>query len=250
MKKIQVAWLLLIVGLSAFGCDKKKEEYNISGFARPTAENTARPPEKKAPTPPPRALSKADTSTPLASYVKLEDGNQLMFMYYALSGLPVDYEKIAGQYSREYRETSDGFKKQDILTALKPRIDGEIEKAKNGRYFIYTTGGAIKYTLDPYDFNSKSFSLNQNIWSPEAYSYFNDNSSYKFSFTNGEEFKTLHVEDAEVARKIEGMISGYKDAKLTIYAFSQDADPSKGQIKAQIVKMQFTDAKGKDLLSK
>lgn len=249
-KMMRIVVVGLTAALAVTGCDKKKDEVPVGAFARPTAENTARPPEKVAPPPPSKALPKADAATPLTSYVKLEEGNQLMFMYYALSGLPVDYEKIAERYSREYQNTSDGFKRQDILTALKPRIDGEIEKAKAGRYFIYTIGGAIKYTLNPYDFASKAFPLNDNIWSSDAHSYFNDNPSYKFSFTNGEEFKTLHVEDTEAARKIEGMISGYKDAKLTIYAFAQDADPSKGLIKAQIVKMQFSDTKGKDLLVK
>lgn len=239
-----------LISLFAAGCKKQEEkvpEGQISGFARPQPANVAKPAE------PPlvvKLLPKADLSVPLTNYVKLEDGNQLMFMYYALSELPIDYEKIAGQYSREFQGTSDGFKRQDILTALKPRIDAEIVKAKSNRYFVHTITGSLRNSLHTYDFAGKSFPLAERVWSPDVRFYFMDSSSYEFSFTNGEEFKTLRVEDADLARKIEGMISSGQDVKLAIYAFAQEADPSKGRVKAQIVKMQFSDTKGKDLLSK
>lgn len=242
MKKTML--LMLVLALVISGCSKEKEGAPIGAFARPTKENTSQPFFKEPVAASVSRLPLADTSTPWTSYVKMEDGNQVMFMYYALSGLPVDYEKIASHYSQDYLVTSDGFKRQDILKALQPRIDAEIKKAKSNRYFIYTITGALKHTLQPYNFTSKSFSLNRNIWASGSYSYFRDNPSYKFSFTNGEDFKELHVENAEVARKIEGLISGSEDATLTIYAFVQDADPSKGQLKAQIVTMQFTDAQG------
>lgn len=247
---------IMVVGLAAAlalisGCDKKKDQ-SYGGGIRPGDSGVTKSelPAQEAPKPVAVALPKADISTPLTSYVKLEDGNQLMFMYYALSGLPVDYEKIAEHYSRDYRNTSDGFKRQDILTAIKPRIDAEIAKAKGSRYFVHTITGPASYVLNRYDFAAKAFPVVDSIWSSDAYSYFNDNSGYEFTYSNGDNFKSLRVEDTEVARKIEGMITAAKDVKLEIFAFAQDASPSNTRIKAQVVKMQLTDGKGKDLLAK
>lgn len=232
MKKTQIIWVMLLISaLMIFGCDKEKQE-------NPVASPASR-------------LLRPDTSIPLASYVKLEDGNQLMFMHYALSGLPVDYEKIARHYSQDYRATSDVFKRLDILTALKPSIDAEIEKAgiNSNRYFSYTITAETSTLLSHYNFISKSFLLKKKICAPGYCFAFGSNPLYSLAFTNGEDFKEWRIKDAGVARKIEGMISsGYKDATLTIYAFVQDADPSKGQIKAQIVTMQIIDDQGNALM--
>lgn len=231
MKKTQIIEVLLILALVISGCDKEKQEIPVAS--------------------PASRLLKPDTSIPLASYVKLEDGNQLMFMHYALSGQPVDYEKIARYYSKDYAVTSDVFRQQDILTALKPSIDAEIEKAKinRNRYFFYTITDETNHFLSHYNFASKSFFLEQKICAPGYYFSFRGNHLYSVVFTNGADFKEWRIEDAAVARKIEGMVSRYKDAtNLTIYAFVQDADPSNGQLKAQIVTMQFTDDQGNDLM--
>lgn len=246
MKRTPV--LILVASLMGVlmiaGCDKKtppKDNFGsprLSTFPAQKAGGAAIPP---------RDIPKADVSVPLGNYVKLESGNQLMFMYYALSGVPADYDKITELYSVDYRRATDGFKRQDIMKALRPRIDAEIEKAKNNRYFVYTVTGRGSLVLGTYNFGLKSFPLNQNIWSADALSYFPDNPSHGLSFTNGEKFKALHVEDQDAARKIEAMASGFKEFKVTIYAFAQDADPSNGRINAQIVKMRIADEKGNNL---
>lgn len=257
MKKIQVAWLLLIVGLAAFGCDKKKEEYNISGFARPQPVDLMQEREKKrladlaAWNAAPQNLPKADLSVPFSNYVKLAGGNHLMFMCYALSGTPANYEKIAGIWSEEYNNTRDKFKEQDIIKKLTPQIDGEIEKNKNNRYFVHTKDG--RNALGHYDFTAKGFPVNEGIWASDGKTSFMDGAGdYSLSFTNGDPaFKFIKVEDADVARKIEEMISDFKEFHLQIYAFAQGADSDKKKrVWAEIVKMQLTDSKGNDLLKR
>jgi len=189
-------------------------------------------------------LPKANPATPLDQYVKLTSGNQLMFMYFGLSNMPVDYEEIAKSYSKDFRRTGDAFKKQDMLKALTPKIDSEIANAKQLRYFVTDTD----VSLGSYDFNQKSFSV-RNGMSPDAYFYFYDNGDYRYSFTNGDQFTALKVSDENLARQIESMITKYQSMKLVFYAYAQDADPSNHQIKSQIVKVQLLDGRGNILLT-
>ena len=70
------------------------------------------------------ALPKADKATPNEQYVELTSGNQVMFKYLALAAMPIDYKDVATLYSPDYARSSDEFRKNDLLTALKPRIDG------------------------------------------------------------------------------------------------------------------------------
>jgi hypothetical protein len=189
------------------------------------------------------ALPKANADTPLDQYVKLTSGNQLMFMYYGLSNMPLDYEKITQAYSQEYRSTQDAFKKQDILNAMKPRIDSEVAKAKNIRYFI----AEYDANISSFDFNAKGFPVTNPIGA-DAFGYYNDNSSYHYAFTNGEGFQMLKVADEAKARQIESLTKKYPPMKLVVYAFAQDADPSNLTVKSQIVKVRLLDASGNELV--
>lgn len=188
------------------------------------------------------ALPKAKADTPLDQYVALSSGNQLMFMYYGLSNMPVDHEKIAQSYSQEYRSTNDAFKQKDILNALTPRIDSEIAKAKELRYFR----AEDEASLGSYDFNAKSFHIN-NAFDDGTYRYFNDNSTYKYSFTNGQSFSLLKVADEAKARQIESLIGKYPRMKIEFYSYTQDVDPNNLTVKCQIVKIRLLDATGNEL---
>jgi hypothetical protein len=186
------------------------------------------------------ALPKADKNTPAESYVELNSGNQLMFAYLGLMNTPPDYKDIADQYSKDYSRSSDEFKKNDLLNALKPRIDTEIAKAKTSRY--------VKLSLDrpveKFDFEKKAFPLNSSLWDSSSYRYFSDNSNYKLSFSNGDVFRFLKTPTEEEARKIEGLRAQYRDLQLVVYAFVQDANPSARSIRAEIVKVVLLDNKG------
>jgi hypothetical protein len=188
------------------------------------------------------SLPKAKADTPLDQYVSLSSGNQLMFMYYGLSNTPVDHEKIAQSYSQEYRSTNDAFKQKDILNALTPRIDSEIAKAKDLRYFRT----ADEASLGSYDFSAKAFHINNSI-GDGTYGYFNDNTNYKYSFTNGQSFSMLKVADEAKARQIESLIGKYPKMKIEFYSYTQDIDPNSLTVKCQIVKIRLLDATGNEL---
>ncbi len=191
------------------------------------------------------ALPKGNADTPLDQYVPLTSGNQLMLFYYGISNMPVDYEKIAQGYSQEYRATSDVFKKQDMLKALKPRIDAEITRAKNTRYFRIEDVA----TLANYDLNAKAFPVNDALLTAGGFGYFNDNGEYKYTFSNGEDFKNLKTTDEGKAREIESMLTKFRPMKIVYYAYAQDIDSSTLQIKAQIMKVRLLDASGNELLA-
>lgn len=189
------------------------------------------------------ALPTANSNTPLDQYTKLTSGNQLMFIYYGILNMPIDYDKIASYYSQDYRSTSDEFKKKDILNALKPRIDSEITKAKGMRYFQTD----FDANLGHFNFNVKGFPVNMALDSNSS-AYISDNAAYQYSFTNGEGFNILKVADEAKARSIETMIDKYPPMKLVFYVFTQDADPNNRQIKCQIVKVKLLDHQGNELL--
>ncbi|MDO9451866.1 MAG: DUF4852 domain-containing protein [Stagnimonas sp.] len=242
-----IAPALFAIGMAALtGCSKGGDNASADPAAAPSLSSALSPEKAKEAVAEQRrsALTKADPSTPLESYFPLKSGNELMFMYYALSGIPPEMEKIAAKYSSEYRQSSDAFRKQDLLTALKPRIENELEMAKTRRYFIYE----IEQNLQHYDFDKKQFPL-QNGLQPDSYWYMYDNSDYKVEFTNVEPFQRLNVADETKARGIEKMVSGYKQFTLRIYAFAQDVDINSSRLKAQVVKVVLLDQQDNELVT-
>ncbi len=226
----------LLIGLSVIsGCNKGQEP-------------SATPPSDKSQAPPSLAdlgntkavtqainsrLQKGDPATPLASYRKIDSGNQVMFLYLGLLSLPVDYEKVTESYSNEYRRTNDSFKKKDILTALQPKIDQEISQAKSARYILLESKDNA--LLERYDFNKKSFAVKQ-FADNDRYTYYNDNNQYTLSNTNATQFATLSVPDEAKARAIEGFLSKYTALRTETYVYAQDADPSNSRVKLEILK--------------
>jgi hypothetical protein len=189
------------------------------------------------------ALPKADKTTPAESYFTLDSGNPLMFAYLALAKLPVDYPEVARTYSRDFANTQDEFKKKDLLKALTQRIDEEITKAGGMRYMKMT----INNPIGKYDFASKGFPLDDSVSQSGSYRYFNDNPNYKLTFTNGDTFRVLKVEDEASARAIEDLRVKYTPMTLSVYAYLQDADVSNKTVKAEIVKIVLSDKKGAQL---
>jgi hypothetical protein len=235
--------LAMMATLSITGCSGKKDQADGDKAANaPAGLQAAMSPDgQKAAAI--AALPKADTNVPLTQYFELKSGNQLMFMYYAMSTLPIDYEKIASVYSRDYMNTSDAFKKSDILKAVTPIIDAEVAKAKANRYFMVTND----VNLSSYDFTAKGFSIKDDL-SASSYHYYYDNQTYQYSYTNGDSMQMLKVSDESVARQIESL-RGNQLLHLRIYAFAQDIDLSNQRVEAQIVKMQLLDAHGNVLFA-
>jgi len=187
-----------------------------------------------------KALPKGNPATPLSQYRELTSDKDVMFTYYAMSSLPVDYDKLLLNYSQDYRATSDEFKKQDIQKALKPKIDQEIANAKGVNYIKVKWD---QFRLDKYDFQAKAFpqhTLTNDVNFGWGY-------DYRIEFSNGDDFKLLKVDDETKARIIEEKRSQGQSLDLLIYAFAQDSTLDQHHVKAQILKVVLVDKNGTEL---
>lgn len=236
--------LLIIVALSA--CNKNDSSEKVPQDAtKPAAPSLADLGNKAAVTQAVNTrLSKGDSNTPLASYRKIDSGNQVMFLYFGLLNLPIDYEQVVEAYSNEYRSTSDSFKKKDILTALKPRIDQEVTQAKTSRYILLES--TVASPLERYDFTKKSFAV-KGFSDNESYTYYYDNSQYTLAKTNATQFANLAVADETKARAIESYLSKYTNLRTQVYVFAQDADPSNRRVKLEVMKYRLLSPSGEVL---
>ena len=206
MKKIVITSICAAALLMA--CSKKDEAPPVSlkDASSPTAVKAAVE-EKRAATAP-----KADKSIPLEQYQELDSGKQLLFAYIAFSGMPLDYNNVASQISKEYARESDDFKKRDLLEALKPSIDKEVAKAKETRYFYMD----MDENVGNYDFDAKAFPIPA-LADSKSIRYFYDLNQYQLTFANSDAFNKLSVTDESTARTIEGLRTKYSAIKTRVY---------------------------------
>jgi hypothetical protein len=192
----------------------------------------------------------ADVHTPTSSYVPIHSGNQIMFLYYAISDEKPDYTNIAGAYSQNYRTTTDAFKKQDILNALKPKVDAEIADARSHRYVSVDQNSAL---IGHYNFAKKSFPLNSSVvnlfgstvhLADNSTISFSDNDQYDLILTNGSQFADMPVADETTAKQIESAVSQGKMFTVRIYAFAKSTDPNRDGVLCEITRVQLLDASG------
>lgn len=243
MKKM---WALAcLAGGVLAACGGKNESEQKSVAAAPAAVQTAAAPAAPA-------LPKADVLVPLAQYQKIST-EQLAYLYHALSGLPLDYEKIADQVSVDYRTTTDSFKKKDILDALKPRIDTAIAEARNAGRYVYLDFRRGDVSLDHYAAATKSFPI-KGLPIEEGEYLALSQSPYRMKFSNGADFKLLSIADEAKAREIESAISnGTRDGVMTytryptnarLYLYAQASESNSFAINFQMTKLVMTTLDG------
>ncbi|WP_271679939.1 DUF4852 domain-containing protein [Thermomonas mangrovi] len=236
--------ILAVMALSA--CKKDDAEANPEGASAPsgllgnaTAEATAKAKAAEA-----RAsLAQPDAAKPLATYTELESGNQIMFLYVAASKLPPDYTKLASAYSKEFRDTSDAFRQNDLLQAIKPQLEQKIAQASADPYGWMEVDDA---RLGAYDFQRKGFPVGE--FEDGRYRYFNDAYDYKIGWANYSQLAFAPVADEAIARQLESMRTGYSNTpRLKIYFFAQSADLDNERVNALVTRVQITDKSGRVL---
>lgn len=185
------------------------------------------------------AAPKGDPVKPLTDYTALDSGKQLRFAHMALSGLPVDYDKVAEAISRDYQQTQDAFKRKDIAAALKPAIDQEIAKARQSAYFQMEINGYN--LLEGFNFEKKTFAVKA-FADAGSSRYFNDDSNYQLVFANASDFAALAVPDEARARSIEGARS--QELKLRVFMFMNGVVLGENRVRAQVLHIQLLDRQG------
>ena len=243
IKPVSVA-ILAVLALSA--CKKHDADAGSAGAPAPTGllGNAAAEAKAKAKAEEARAaLPQPDAGKPLSAYVELESGNQLMFLYVAASKLPPDFTKLARSYSKEFRDTSDAFRQNDLLRAIRPQLEQKIAQASTDPYAWMDVRDA---ELGAYDFQRKGFPVG--AFEEGSYRYFNDNYDYKIGWANGPQLAFAPVADEAIARQLESMRTGYGDApRLKIYFFAQSADLDNERVKALVTRVRITDKSGRVL---
>lgn len=191
--------------------------------------------ETKAPT--------ADAATPLEQYAELRGEAQLIQVYYALSELPVPWDRLASAVSNDFRNTHDSFARQEILKVLKPRLEGEIAGFAQNRYIMIPA----RVGLNAYDFERKGFPMRG--FEPGSFLSFG-NTGYVLAYSNGDQFRFAPIGDETLARDIEGTRAKrpYGEYQARVYAFGRHAADDAGRytVKAQIVKVVVEKPDGSD----
>lgn len=189
-------------------------------------------------------LPQPDPLKPLASYTELTSGQQIMFLYVAASRLPPDFTKLATGFSQEYRETTDSFRKNDLMQAIKPQLQQKIAEASASPYGWMDIDDSDN--LGAYDFARKGFLIEE--FTSERNRYYGDAYEYKLTWVNDAQVAFAPVADEAVARQLEAMRSGYDDKpRLKIFFFAQSADLNQQKVNALVTRVQITDKSGRVL---
>lgn len=249
--------VLVSVIAALSGCSKKEEKIippsseSIQGRLKEGVKDRLNNPAKYAPTPSAEKTNSlggtADKSVPLDNYVIVK-GTELLYAYYAFSGAPLDYEKIAEMVSPAFNKTTDGFKRKDILKTLQPRVDEDVAKARERRYLRFD----LDFTrVDKYDFERKGFSI-RDLDGDDVTLYVNDGnvSSYKLRVDNASEFRFIPVADEGKAREIEALRTKYPSFKLSLYLFVTGSVSGKTVLTSNITRLELKDPKKNLVIAK
>ena len=240
--------LALLTALALCGCKKDESQTTPANAPAPTgllgaAANKAKTEGAAA------AVPQPDKNKPLASYKNMDkSGTDAMFLYQAVSSMPPDFENLAAKYSREYRETSDSFRKHELLTALTPQMQQLIDQSKSSPYAYIT----LKYTnnLEAYDFQRKGFPVfpfGENVRQEVLGEY---PSTHSLNWVNRNQVAFVPVADETAAREIEGMRTrqNYDNPPLLkVYFFAQSANLNSDEINAYVTRVQITEKSGRVL---
>ncbi len=213
-----------------------------------------------------KSLPHADLNVPDSSYQVASLGNtDLFFARLALEKPPIDYASVATSIDTKYANTSDAFKKLEILESLKPRIDQGISNAKSNRYYLIIDNDL---RLGHYNFESKSFPIETfiNKTEPDSSSVFQPlvaihnpkvktpdvgpGANVRVIVTNPEKFTELPVTDNDTARRMEEFVNmnGYdKPYSVQVYTVIQgypQNEDRKDRLYGEITKIKVVDYKG------
>ena len=244
MKRYSAPLLTLACTLALLGCNKKDADVangaNPAGAPSGVLAEAARGAAEASRV---ANLPQPDAAKALSTYPELDSGEQLMFRYVAASALPPDLEKLAESFSSEYRQTTDTFRKRDLLQALQPQIEQKIQQAKAEPYAWMDIDDP---ELGEYDFQRKGFPIGE--FNGKRTRYFNDAYNYKLTWANRDQLKFAPVADEAVARELESMRSDWRNKpRLKIYFLGQSADLNEQTLNALVTRVQVVSKSGKVL---
>jgi len=213
-----------------------------------------------------------DKSKPLAEYVQINSGRQLLNYFVGLHKMTDDDWKRAADTANSVSTDPDVFKQMDFVKEFKATAESEGAKAAGHRYVYFDLPDLMPRDpigghLDAYDFNLKGFPVpffaSKKTRDPmtgmtkvtHSRLGFTDTLFASLDLVNSDEFSLLKVEDESLARSIEAgrkkgqLVDGvtYRpDLRMRAFVFitGTTTSPMRGSfITGQVMKIQLRDVK-------
>ncbi|MFS6825731.1 pyridoxamine 5'-phosphate oxidase family protein, partial [Staphylococcus aureus] len=128
--------------------------------------------------------------------------------YYAFAPGPVPYDKEAQTYDQAYQQTSDTFKRHDLLPALQAKIDQAIAAAKAADGHVRVSYMA---QLGHYDFATHTFTFaipfDSKMYLNPAFPSGGAQSDVNVTFADSPKFNQVTITDEAKAREIEDAVN-------------------------------------------
>lgn len=237
-KKYIVMSLIVAVVLPITACNKKDGVNNGSGSGVSSSDKTEN-----------TNFIRPDKNHPFSSYSNITSGKQLAFLYYALSATSPDYDKIANQNFIDYRETTDTFKKQEMLKVITQQIDSSINTAKTERYITFTTTVILDSPVNnSYNLwstvdtrssrRSNSFLSGDGNWTPD-----DGLSGYAVICINRDEFSKVPVPNESI-KIIESQKASDNIFKVKVYGFAKSDWGNSGSVEMVVQRVEILSKDG------
>lgn len=222
------------VSLALAGCGSQHKDAAPSSNSNGTSSSNA------ANTHTSNSAARPDIHTPDSDYTTLHSNAHVMYYYEAYRATPPNYKVMATAISRQYRATSDVFKKHALMKDLKPIMNKKMAEAKAHPYVVWPMQNL---TLANYSFHRHGFALTGTNLLTGDYEYFPEYSapisSTPISLRNPKQFEFLPVSSKALAKKIEYYVSHGNNCFVKVYMFVNGAELSHRMVKADGVKIQL-----------
>jgi hypothetical protein len=196
------------------------------------------------------SVARPDIHTPDSDYTTLHSNTHIMYYYQAYRATPPNYKVMATTISRQYRATSDVFKKHALMKDLKPIMDKKMAEAKAHPYVAWPMQNQ---TLADYSFQRHGFALTGTSLLTGDYEFFPEYSapvsSTPITLRNSSQFGFLPVSSKALAKKIEYYVSHGNNCLVKVYMFVNGAELSRRMVKADGVKIELFSPNKKLLLT-
>lgn len=154
-------------------------------------------------------LRKVDASFPQDKYAALElDPISTLGNFYAFAPGPIPYDQEAQHYDSAYQQTSDTFKRHDLLPAFQAKLDQAVATAKTNDGHVRVSFNA---QLGHYDFNTHTFAFaipfNEKMYLNPAFPNGGAASDVQVSFADSPTFDSVKIPDEAQARQIEDAVN-------------------------------------------
>ncbi|SAL11472.1 hypothetical protein AWB69_00309 [Caballeronia udeis] len=192
------------------------------------------------------ASATIDKSIPLASYADLQSGSQIAVLYYFYAKAPLPAADLAHSFDTDYQNTSDAFKREDLLKSLTPRYGAQQKTEAAFPYFKVR----LMASLGHYNAQTKSFPLLGLGVDGNSRLSMNDSSDYAIVPRGDARFSSIVPANEGQARSLESKVSASGRDRLSVnvdlYVKAADAVSyaARKDIVAKVVAAHVTDEAG------